>query len=256
MAACESVDWRRAMYARNFPGVRLYDDLRTLTGARLLGDLGALPDWIVGSPPCKEFSPVNGRAGGIAADDRFLHAVRLVGECEPRWCAFENSDRIRTRGYDSIAAALEGVGYTCWAFVVGAGATGASHRRQRAFIVAADLSRAQGRPARQPRPDCRVGPYTDGAGIRLEPGRGDGPCGAETAIPLLARSRLGPVGQGDLGRHLREYDGLPAGLAERCREAYGDAVLPQLTELVARAILQADAGLFELMAPKLKRRVA
>ena len=47
IAACESVDWRRTLYAENNPGVRLYDDVRTLTAERLAADLGALPDVVV-----------------------------------------------------------------------------------------------------------------------------------------------------------------------------------------------------------------
>jgi site-specific DNA-cytosine methylase len=174
MAACEAVDWRRAMYAANFPGVRIYNDLRTLTGARLLGDLGAVPDWIVGSPPCPEFSSVNTtrRGRGLGADDLFLHAVRVAGECKSlggaRRLAFENSPELRTVGYDRIASELETLGYTCWAFVVGAGNAGAPHRRPRAFVVAADLSQEQRRPSRQPRPDRRVAvapdPYEEGHG--------------------------------------------------------------------------------------------
>lgn len=246
IAACEAVDWRRQMFAHNFPEARLYDDLRTLGADALQRDVGPLPDVIAGSPPCKEYSPVNSRGRGLDGDDLFLHAVRLVDECRPRWFLAENSDRIRHRGYDRIAAALEAIGYTCWPLVVGAGNAGASHRRKRAFIVATDLSRQQGRPARQSRPNGGVGSHSHGARVRLEPRGSGGAGGADQIEPLIARSRLGPVGSADLGRHLREYDGLPARLAERCREAYGDAVLPQLTEAVGRAILQVDAALADM----------
>jgi DNA (cytosine-5)-methyltransferase 1 len=268
MAACEAVDWRRAMYAANFPGVRIYNDLRTLTGARLLGDLGAVPDWIVGSPPCPEFSSVNTtrRGRGLGADDLFLHAVRVAGECKSlggaRRLAFENSPELRTVGYDRIASELETLGYTCWAFVVGAGNAGAPHRRPRAFVVAADLSQEQRRPSRQPRPDRRVAvapdPYEEGHGAEPVHGEVEGlawarPTERWPAAALDPERSLGPAWSQPLGSHLREYAGLPARLAERCREAYGDAVLPQLTELVARAILQTDAALADMAAPKIRR---
>lgn len=231
VAACEFVAWRRDYFAYNFPGARLYDDLRTLTADRVRADLGYFPRYLFGSPVCKEYSSVNSKAGGLDADDLFLHAVRLADEGRPDWCGFENSDFIKTRGYDRIAAAMEAIGYTCWPLVVGAGAAGASHRRDRAFIVASDLSRPQGRSARQPRAPGGVG--------RLAPhGSGHESADARSDLP-----RLGPVGSANLGRHLREYDGLPAGLAEQCREAYGDAVLPQLTEAVGLAILQAGEAL-------------
>lgn len=232
VAACESVAWRRAMYAHNNPGVVAYDDLRTLTGARLLADLGYLPDVVAGSPPCKEYSSI-GRGGGLDADDLFSHAVRLTDEVRPRWFLAENSDRIKTRGYDRIAASLEAIGYTCWPLVVGAGNAGAAHRRPRTFVLATDLSSTQGRLAGQSRPSRRVGRMVAGdAG----PGAGH----ARQNLP-----RLGPAGTERLGGHLRIYDRVPAWLAERCREAYGDAVLPQLTELVGRAVLDVDAAMLE-----------
>jgi DNA (cytosine-5)-methyltransferase 1 len=204
VAACEAVDWRRDMFAANFPGVKLYDDLRTLTGAELRRDLGSLPDFIAGSPPCVEFSSVNTkrRGRGLAVDDLFLHAVRLVDECRPRWVAFENSPELKSRGYDRIADALEALGYTCWPFVVGAGNAGAAHRRARAFVVACDPAQIEGRSTRQPRPDGRVAvaARADQGRQHAEPvdgevgglvGEGPGGLGRSSLHPLAS---LGPAG--------------------------------------------------------------
>lgn len=229
VAACEVVDWRRSMFSANFPKARMYDDLRTLTARQIEADLGYFPDVVVGSPPCKEYSSVNAGAGGLDADDLFLHGVRIVGEGRPRWVGFENSPFVKTRGYDRIADALAAINYTSWPVVVGGGHTGAAHERGRLFIVATDLSRSQGWLAGLPRPNLGLAGLAslDGGGEDV----GDG-------LP-----RLGPTGTQRLGRHLREYDGVPAGLADQCREAYGDAVMPQLTEAVMRAIFAADAAL-------------
>lgn len=231
VAACEAVDWRRDMFAANFPGVKLYDDLRTLTGAQVRADTGDFPEILAGSPVCKEYSPV-GRGGGLDADDLFIHAVRLADEGRPHWCAFENSHFLKTRGYDRISSALEAIGYAVWPLVVGAGNAGAAHRRPRAFILARDTSRPQGRFARQPRANAGVGGRPD---PRSRPPGGYGPGASELLV--------GPAGSQPLGCHLREWDGVSAGVAEQAREAYGDAVLPQLTEAVGRAILQVDAAM-------------
>lgn len=225
-AAIESEAWRRELYAMNNPGVKLYGDLRTVTGDQLRAD-GVRCDLLAGSPPCKEYSGI-GSGGGLDADDLFIHAVRLAGELRPRWCAFENSHFVKERGYDRIASALEALNYQVWPIVVGARAFGSRHDRPRAVILAADLSRPQGRPARQPRPDRYVG---------------DGPTEPPRLAPRVDCGSLGPGGSASLSRHLREYDGVPAGVAEAAREAYGDAVLPQLTEAVGRAIIAAEAAL-------------
>jgi len=65
VAACEAVDWRRALYAQNNPGVPIYDDVRTLTADRILADLGYLPGVVVGSPPCKNSATPSGRSWSV-----------------------------------------------------------------------------------------------------------------------------------------------------------------------------------------------
>ncbi|WP_258552111.1 DNA cytosine methyltransferase, partial [Paracoccus versutus] len=109
IAACEIVEWRRILYSENFPHVRLYADIRDLTAARLVSDLGCLPDIVVGSPPCQDISSANTKGKGIEGERSglYLEAVRLVGECRPRWFAFENSSNLRTRGADRLLDALD-----------------------------------------------------------------------------------------------------------------------------------------------------
>ncbi|NYT42305.1 DNA cytosine methyltransferase [Sphingomonas sp. R-74633] len=141
VAACEAVDWRRALYAENNPGVPIYDDVCTLTGERLYADLGILPELVVGSPPCQDISPANTGGKGVegARSGLYFEAIRIIGEVRPRWFALENSANLRTRGADAVLAALEGLGYSCWAFVVRAGDVGANHERPRSWLIGCDL---------------------------------------------------------------------------------------------------------------------
>lgn len=140
VAACEIVEWRRILYSENFPHVRLYDDVRTLTAARLVSDLGYLPDIIVGSPPCQDISSANTKGKGIEGERSglYLEAVRLVGDCRPRWFAFENSANLRTRGADRLLAELEALGYAVEPCVVGADNVGANHVRKRSWLIGFD----------------------------------------------------------------------------------------------------------------------
>ncbi|WP_081614924.1 DNA cytosine methyltransferase [Paracoccus sp. N5] len=140
IAACEIVEWRRILYSENFPHVRLYADVRDLTAARLVSDLGCLPEIIVGSPPCQDISSANTKGKGIEGERSglYLEAVRLVGECRPRWFAFENSPVLRTRGADRLLDALEALGYACWPCVVGAADIGANHVRKRSWLIGCD----------------------------------------------------------------------------------------------------------------------
>jgi DNA (cytosine-5)-methyltransferase 1 len=144
IAACEFVDWRRALYQENNPGVLIYDDVRTLTADQLVRDLGRLPSVIVGSPPCQDISSANTKGKGVEGERSGLYfeAVRIIGECRPRWFALENSSNLRTRGADAVLAALEALGYACWSFVVRAGDIGANHERPRCWIIGCDVEQA------------------------------------------------------------------------------------------------------------------
>ena len=148
VAACEWIDWRRALYAENNPGVLIYDDVRTLTGERLLADLGTLPDIVVGSPPCQDISSANTKGKGVDGERSglFFEAVRIIGEVRPRWFALENSANLRTRGADRVLGELEGQGYACWAVVVGGDNIGANHERKRSWIIGCDADQVEQGP--------------------------------------------------------------------------------------------------------------
>lgn len=148
IAACEAVAWRRILYAENNPEVRIYDDVRTLTADQLVRDLGRLPSVIVGSPPCQDISSANTKGKGVdgARSGLYFEAARLVGDCRPRWFAFENSANLRTRGADRVLGALEALGYACWPFVVRARDVGANHERSRSWIIGCDPDQLEGDP--------------------------------------------------------------------------------------------------------------
>lgn len=281
VAACEIEAQRRAAFVRNNPGVVIYDDVRTLNAARLRADLGYLPDIIVGSPPCQDASAANHRGRGIEGERTglFKEYVRIVGEVRPRWCAAENSPRLRTRGADWILDALAAIGYTCWPLVVGAIHAGAPHERHRVWFIAADTDRLGSRP-RQRRQDTPRRPYVarasaddldadriaepdvpiDGevAGqLGLSAGHSDGEglafgqsIGSHASAQLAALERaVGPLGmQWNRGpaRHFGMAHGVPGGLARDCIAAYGDAVIPRITEAIGNAIRRTDEHLIDL----------
>ncbi|MFN8683131.1 DNA cytosine methyltransferase [Paracoccus sp. P2] len=197
VAACEIVEWRRILYSENFPHVRLYADIRTLTAARLVSDLGCLPDIIVGSPPCQDISSANTKGKGIEGERSglYLEAVRLVGDCRPRWFAFENSPVLRTRGADRLLDELEALGYACWPCVVGAADIGANHVRKRSWLIGCDPEQLA---------DTRVavpaGRDTSGGGI----GRAEGDEGFRPLRPVPQPPAADADGLGrDEGRRRR-----------------------------------------------------
>ena len=276
VAACEIDEWRRAIFSANNQKVRMYADVRELTADRLMADLGFLPDWVVGSPPCQDASTANTKGRGVdgARTGLFFEAIRLIDEIRPSWARLENVPGIRTRGADRVLSELEAIGYACWPVVVGAWHAGAPHRRNRVWFIAADMprdGRGQGRTWRsgagytgereqafQDRSDAKSGRSRTGqdiaqpeptgvpshpVGKRLEIWEGLG-CDARPELSAIERA-VGPQGlewNGGPSRHLGMADGLSSGVARACISAYGDAVLPQITEAIARTILRVSAS--------------
>ena len=147
-AFCEADPFCRAVLARHWPGVPCYDDVRTLSAARLRADGVPMPDLLCGGFPCQDVSAA-GTGGGIdgARSGLWRDMLRLVGECRPAWVVVENVPALRVRGADRLLAGLEALGYAGWPLLVGAAHAGAPHRRQRLVVVAhAPGARLEDRP--------------------------------------------------------------------------------------------------------------
>jgi DNA (cytosine-5)-methyltransferase 1 len=265
VAACEVDPDRRAAYSANFPSVKVYDDVRTLTADRLRADgIGAI-EVVAGSPPCQDISEANATGKGIDGERSglFWEYLRLVQELRPRWALAENVPRFRSRGYDRLHDAMEAAGYTPRPLVVGAWLLGAPHKRDRVWIVA-NAAGIAGRPgaSRQDRAEAGERPsafcaYPTSGGREAEGWgrreddvlrRDDSPAASDAnGHRQLERAFDGEMAwilehpwAGGIASHLRMADGVPAGVARFCRAAYGDAVVPQITEAIGRSIMRIE----------------
>ncbi len=219
-AFCESDPRARAVLRRHWPGVPVYSDIRTLSGARLQDDGVPRPFVLCGGFPCQDISAA-GRGAGLEGERSGLwgEMARLVSECGPRWVVVENVPALRGRGADRVLGELEAFGYACWPVVVGAAHAGAPHRRARVWVVAG-----------------RVSADTLGAGLEGGIGRATGPA------PRLPVERRGGWAAAPGVR--RMGDGVSGGLdgAERRWRvsALGNAVVPGVAAMIGRAILRMD----------------
>lgn len=180
------------------------------------------PDLICGGYPCQPFSYAGNRNGHH--DDRHLwpymrDAIRVL---RPRFVLAENVAGHLSLGLDTVLADLAALGFDAEWSTVSACSLGAPHMRRRMFILAhADSAGWGGFTITDRRPHQA---FPEGVDRHDADRQG------------VARERSWNQGRpGSLGM----ADGLP-GWVDR-RRACGNAVVPQISELIGRRLLEAIA---------------
>lgn len=132
IAFCELERYSQLVLKKNFPGVPIYDDIRQLDGKQFRG----AAQLVCGGFPCQPYSQAGLRQG--EADDRDLwpENFRIIQEVQPTWCICENVVGFLKMGLNRALSDLESEGFEVQSFAIPACAVGAYHTRQRIWIVA------------------------------------------------------------------------------------------------------------------------
>jgi len=264
VAFCEIEDFPRKVLKKHWPDVPCFEDVRKLKGS----DVGAV-DVICGGYPCQPFSTAGKRRG--KKDDRHLwpEFSRLVAELRPSWVIGENVAGHISMGLDDVLSDLEGQGYTCRSFIIPACALDAPHRRDRVWTVAhandflhageLDAGTDCGASSRGEVRDKQKGQASHGKRVWTELGPGgknvaNPDCerpqgGAKTGSPREVRARRDEqpkrrsnysgstwLPEPNVGRVAH---GVPARV-DRLK-SLGNAVVPQIPEIIGRAILESES---------------
>jgi site-specific DNA-cytosine methylase len=136
VAFCEIESFPRKVLAKHWPEVPCYHDVRELTADRLAAD-GIGIDVICGGFPCQDIS-VAGAGAGLAGERSGLWSefARLIGELQPKYAIVENVSALLSRGLANVLGDLAALGYDAEWHCIPASAVGATHRRDRIWIVA------------------------------------------------------------------------------------------------------------------------
>lgn len=131
VAFCERDKFCKSVLAARWPGVRIFDDVRTITTDEL-----PRIDIVFGGYPCQPFSQAGRKRA--EADERHLWPAmrRVVQTLRPTWVVGENVKGHIARGLDGVIDDLEADGYAWRAFCLPALAVAAPHFRERVFVVA------------------------------------------------------------------------------------------------------------------------
>jgi|TARA_R110000796_G_scaffold235421_1_gene354421 DNA (cytosine-5)-methyltransferase 1 len=242
VAFCEIEPFPIKVLNKHWPDVPVYNDVRTL-------DYDGSVDVICGGYPCQPFSVAGERKG--KEDDRHLWPAmfKLVQKHRPTWVIGENVAGHVTMGLDDVLADLESSGYTVRTFVIPAVACDAKHRRDRTWIVA----NANGTPRARGGIPVRVQPSLksnsgskqvsgiisntnsggrEGQGQPIEPINSTQNKDREAGQSGSMRKRQAWEVEPSVGRVAH---GIPD--ASHRLKALGNAVVPQIVEVIGNAIL-------------------
>jgi DNA (cytosine-5)-methyltransferase 1 len=236
VAFCEIDPFCRKVLAKHWPDVPCYEDVRTLTASALSRDGIGSVDVICGGFPCQDVSVAQGssRAGLDGERSGLWHEyARLVRELRPRFVIVENVPGLLSLGIGDVLRDLAACGYDAEWQVISAAAVGAPHIRDRVWLVS------------YPNGDVQPAFAVDDevAGLpRLAADRNDrGQRPVFQQVGELGRSFAANAGGvGGWGTEPgvdRMAHGVPHRV-DRLR-SLGNAVVPQIPEMIGRAILQA-----------------
>lgn len=216
-AFCEIDPYCRRVLAKHWPGVPCYDDVRTIDAARLAADGIGRIDVICGGFPCQDISYAGPGAGlSGSRSGLWFEYARLVGELGPDLIIVENVAALLDRGMGAVLGTLSDLGYNAEWDTPTACSVGHPHLRRRVFIVAySDRFDGRKRLRHSLARAFRAIQEVDG----FESAR--------------ARSRARMANPSAL---YGGADGLPNGMDRN--HAIGNAVVPQIPELIGRAILE------------------
>ena len=229
---------------KNWPDVKRWDDVTTFPPTEC--DIWNV-DLIAGGFPCQDIS-LAGKGAGLKGERSglFYEIVRIAERIRPRYLLLENVSALLVRGLGEVLRALAEVGYDAEWHCIPAAAVGASHRRDRVFIVAySDSERAvwgkspdRSRGGVNARSQNKTAKLADTDGKRLQGQWKLGEAGevfAQKAIGVFS----GSVGKNQWGIEPnvgRVADGIPSRV-DRLR-GLGNAVVPQVAQFIGQQLLK------------------
>lgn len=260
---CEVDSFCRGVLARHWPGVERFEDVQDVcggdesacetaagrggldeAGGGLVDGHGGLREWrqprrrglegrcracgrrilpacdvVAGGFPCQNVS-LAGDGEGLDGDKSGLWSEfeRLLRVLRPRYIVVENVAALLVRGLDRVLADLAALGFDAEWSVVSACAVGAPHTRERVFVLAYPCGAGCGQ--------LDVPAVTSGPGHDPRAPGGSWVGGAAPEPTLL-----------------RMDDGIPVGLVRGAVRACGNAVVPQVAEVVGRRLIQIHTAL-------------
>jgi DNA (cytosine-5)-methyltransferase 1 len=260
----ESDPFCRRVLAKHWPNTRRFEDVRSV-------DENSPPvDLICGGFPCQDLSYAGNGAGLEGArSGLWFEYLRIVRALRPRFVVVENVPALLSRGLGVVLGGLAEGGYDAAWDCIPAQAVGAPHRRDRVFVIASTEGNTAS--SRRQRPEKRgklsketVEVHSAGGSCVADTDRGRPQAQRGGGLLDSERQARGndahrcdvphawPAAPDDMhawGRVPMEAQpavcrvthGVSAGVDRARLRALGNAVVPQVAEVIGRAIVEAAA---------------
>jgi len=231
---CEFADYPTKVLEKHWPDVPRWRDIRDVT-LESVRDRGIRTvDIISGGFPCQDISfartwttngeheieGIDGKRSGLWKEYK-----RIIGEIKPKYMVAENVKALTKKGLDVVLQDLAELRYDAEWCVVSAALFGATHRRERCFIVAYPVG------IRREQESILQGSFTSEA-IRQAPEW------------EFSRAICKTHGKKALPESFGIYDGIPRKLDDANRMmALGNAVVPQQIYPILKAIADIEIKL-------------
>ena len=217
---------------KHWPHVTRYGDIKTIDW-----DSVEPVDLLCGGFPCQDIS-LAGKGAGLAGDRSGLwfEYAKAIAALRPRYVLIENVSALRSRGLDQVLGSLAALGYDAEWHCIPACAVGAPHRRDRVWIIAHSKSDRtqrgifqQGRTIVGDDGDIQFVAYANTERWFGRPG-------------LVGEARGGEFTHGGWWESEPPVGRVAYGIPHRVDRlrGLGNAIVPQIAEMIGRAILHAE----------------
>ncbi len=245
VAFCEYDEHARSILSKHWPDTPIYKDVRELDATKYRGTI----DVVCGGFPCQDLSQA-GKQAGFSGERSSLYRemLRIIGECLPRYAVFENVTGLLTgesgRWFAQFLYDLAEIGYDAEWHCISASYLGATHHRDRVWIIAYPKS-WDDRSRKQKQTEGQKQELGEGiSGTKIFANANAKRCEGFSKIAHDLKQQIELMRSSETFRRRFDLsepplcganDGIPRRL-DRLRRL-GNAVVPQIPESIGRAIM-------------------